>query len=122
MVWTEGEGDPPQVPAERILTAAKAKRKEVTASDLPGGRVMEGMERAASARRERARHRAEGPHTTGYSEPVREAVRASRSCAPATVSDSNGTLIPRSMISSRAGCQTSASDRRLSAVESYRAT
>ena len=59
-VWREGEGDPPQGPAGRTLAAAKAKGEEVTASDLPGGRVMEGMERAASARMEGAGHRAEG--------------------------------------------------------------
>ena len=59
-VWREGEGDPPQGPAGRILNAAKAKRQEVTASDLPGERVMEGMDRAANARKERAGHRAEG--------------------------------------------------------------
>ena len=59
-VWREGEGDPPQGPAGRTLAAAKAKGEAVTASDLPGERVMEGMERAANARMERAGHRAEG--------------------------------------------------------------
>ena len=59
-VWREGEGDPPHGPAGRILTAAKAKGEAVTASDLPGERAMEGIERAANARMEGVGHRAEG--------------------------------------------------------------
>ena len=54
-----GRGRSAARPGGRTLAAAKVKGQAVTASDPQGEQTMEGMERAANARMEGARHKPE---------------------------------------------------------------